>query len=912
MTDIATSQSRVSQTPEDATIDLVTRQLFPGLLRQKITVPDRVAGFLHRAELEARAMPTRRRLTVLSASGGFGKTTLLAECCRRLQQDGIATAWVTLDEQDEPDVLDTYIAFACQSAGLNLHDVPDPEKAGAGPESRVGLVVREIRRLRRPFVIAFDELERLTNPASVALLEFLLQRGPSNLHLAMTCRQVPDGLGLAGALLDGCARVIATEELRFSQSEVDRFFDLRLTRGELAAEVESSAGWPFALSISRHRAQRERNGRTSVVKDFVDNWLETRLIADLGPDDREFLLDIGLFSWVDSALLDEVLRSGDSAHRLKSMRVLAGLLEPRSEGVTESWRLHPLVREHCVKRRFRDTPERFRSVHRRIAEALVRRGETVPAMRHAIESGEPLLAGDILERAGGVRLWVRHGPQRFRAADRILSDDIIAVRPRLAMVRCVALLMSGNVRDARELYGEVTARHPEGYTDANDADLDYLMDDCAVRVAFAVYASETAGPRIQTVHDDFARLLASGRLDPLQRSQVAYGLCVLSLGAGEFDTALKWREEARLFMAGSPYLTIFGDLIGGQVAMAHGRVPSAESHYRKAQRIARKTFVLDPVSAASAEVLLTELSLECDRCAPGVYRKGVPRVLISHGAPFSMLAAASGVAIESRLRNGRTDEALAAADELLDLVRGTGLRSLERIVAAMRTTVLVVADRIDDAEWTWRINDLPRDSGACADLSGQSWREMEAVSCARLRYLIATGRQEEGRDLAQRLRTVAIERHLRRTWMRALTLAMVLEQRAGDSGAAIAPLEEYLALFAETPYAWSLVQEREVCAPLIASYLEGEPEPSRRQTARALLSVIERAGRTHPLALSKRERQVLRRLASHRDKQIADALGLTVHGVRYHLRKLFARMGVTQRADAVRRARALGLLPDDT
>ena len=148
--------------------------------------------------------------------------------------------------------------------------------------------------------------------------------------------------------------------------------------------------------------------------------------------------------------------------------------------------------------------------------------------------------------------------------------------------------------------------------------------------------------------------------------------------------------------------------------------------------------------------------------------------------------------------------------------------------------------------------------------------------------------------------------------MRALTLAMVLEQSAGDTESAIVPLEEYLGLFAETPYAWPLVRERTVCAPLIVSYLEGKPDPSRRLAARALLSVIKRSDRTRPLALSKRERQVLRRLPSHRDKQLADALGLTVHGVRYHLRKLFAKMGVTKRADAVYRARALGLIPDDT
>ena len=100
--------------------------------------PDRVAGYVHRDEIESRAMPTRRRLTVLKASGGFGKTTLLAECCRKLRQDGVAVAWVSLDEHDEPAVLDTYIAVACHSAGLDLLDVSDPDGTSVGPEIESG------------------------------------------------------------------------------------------------------------------------------------------------------------------------------------------------------------------------------------------------------------------------------------------------------------------------------------------------------------------------------------------------------------------------------------------------------------------------------------------------------------------------------------------------------------------------------------------------------------------------------------------------------------------------------------------------------------------------------------------------------------------------------------------------------
>ena len=71
-------------------------RLLPWLLRQKVAIPDQVAGYLDCAELEDRIKPIRRRLTVLNAPGGFGKTTLLAECCRRPREDGIPIAWVSV------------------------------------------------------------------------------------------------------------------------------------------------------------------------------------------------------------------------------------------------------------------------------------------------------------------------------------------------------------------------------------------------------------------------------------------------------------------------------------------------------------------------------------------------------------------------------------------------------------------------------------------------------------------------------------------------------------------------------------------------------------------------------------------------------------------------------------------------
>ena len=189
---------------------------------------------------------------------------------------------------------------------------------------------------------------------------------------------------------------------------------------------------------------------------------------------------------------------------------------------------------------------------------------------------------------------------------------------------------------------------------------------------------------------------------------------------------------------------------------------------------------------------------------------------------------------------------------------------------------------------------------------------MEAVACARLRCLVASERFDDGRCLARELRSVAVDRRLRRTLMRALALSIVLERRAGEPESAAGHLEEYLGLFAESPYAWPLVRERADCEPVVTMFLDRNPDSPCRESARSLLAAIRREGDVRNLVLSERERTVLERLGSQRDKQIAAALGLTVDGVRYHMRKLFTKLGVHTRADAVRRARELGLIPDDS
>lgn len=892
----------------------VDDRLLPWLLRQKVSIPDRVAGYLDRDALVDWVTPTRRRLTVLNAPGGFGKTTLLAECCRRLREDGTPIAWVSVDDQDEPAVFDTYIAFACRSAAARAAQGPgkvrsgSSSKASSGTESRTGLAMREIAELGGPFVLVFDELERLANPASATLLEFLLKRGPPNLHLAFACRQLPGGVDVASTALEGRAVIVSAEDLRFSRSEVAEFFDRKLSRARLDTLISESAGWPLALRISRNEMATGGRGDTHASQEFVENWVESRLFAGLAVEDREILLDIGLLTWMDAALLDEVLERTDSMLRIKTMSVLVGMLEPvRSEGM-DVWRLHPLIREHCVRQRFRETPQRFRSIHRRIAHALARRGQTAAAMRHAIDAGEPALAGDILERAGGVRLQGWASTVEFQAADNWLTEDVIQGRPRLGLVRCLSLLLSGQTHEAKRRYRSLARILDAVDADENDTVLELAGERCMVEGMIALYGGERFGGEfIQSHLVNVSKLAASPRVDRVTRGIMEYSLCVAGCMTANFGAALEHAARARRYLAKSRHMSVFIDLQQGQIEMAQGQPREAGALFRRAERIIKESYWMGPEPATLCGVFLGELSLEMGRSAADAELTQVPDTLTTGSSAFQAFAAASGAVVDLRYRDEGVESALAVAEQMLDYVRGAGLPALVRYVAALRISLLTIAGRSSEAEKAWARDDLPETTAGCLDLEGQTWREMEALACARLRLMNGGARFEEARYFADELRAVAAERGLRRTLMRALMLSVVLEHRAGNGAESSRHVETYLRLYAETPYAGPLVRERETCMPLVADFLESGPDFPGKATARALLESMERTDEPPVPTLTDREREVLERIELQGDKQIAAALGLSVHGVRYHLRKLFDKLGARTRGEAVRRAREMGL-----
>ena len=504
----------------------------------------------------------------------------------------------------------------------------------------------------------------------------------------------------------------------------------------------------------------------------------------------------------------------------------------------------------------------------------------------------------------------------LRTVDGLLTAEVLSSHPRLALVRCVALTVAGDIEGAKRLYGAAAAE-TAGFTRDREGGDDRALqvDHIFIQGLLHLCGCTPYGDGIMAAVAGAEDAADAADTDPLLRGMFSLGMCIAHNQMTAFDAAVEWAGLARAALGRtSPYLAHV-DFQAGSVAMARGRTREAAGCYDRALKISRGSHLRDAGAVLIGEVLAAELALERSAGAPRVDGPRVsPRLLGECSAWLDVYAASIGVAAERALVGRGPQAALALVEDAREYARRTERPALARLLSALRVSLLLAGGEVDEAARAWRFDRLPERADECVDLKAQSWREVEMLACARLRLFIAGGEVDAGRELAAALHAVAAERHLVRTRMRGLALSMVLEHRAGAAGPAKAHLADYLRLFAEADYAWPLARERTVALALLDDVADAPRTDAAVAAAAAGLRVTLRdaagAGEDPPdRPLSDREFAVLARLERQNDKEIAQALKLSYDGVRYRVRNIFAKLGARGRLDAVHRARAQGILP---
>ena len=850
------------------------------LLPAKAQWPGIVSGYHRREDLLGLAEPLRP-LTVLRAPSGFGKTCLLADAFRRWQDEGQLAAWLTLDEDDQPGVVDAYLALAFERAGLNLQEMEDAWPQDADSElphrarRRTELLARAIEAHGAPCLLALDDVERLAHAEALDSINFLLQNGPPNLRVALAMRDNP-GLDLSKARIEGEGIHLGTDHLRFPVEEIDRFFSGALSLRELATLEQRTEGWPVALRILRNL--KTAAGPVSVQQLADDRvtaeWFGERLLGDLSEGDRNLLLDIALFEWITPSLAKEVLREDDIGQRIESLSTLEGLLQRREDG---TFRLNPLLREYCAAKHRQQHLARFQKLHGRIAAAEARQGHVVQALRHAGESGDTAQIGELLENAGGVRLWAWLGVKSLIAVDDLLAPEVIEAFPRAALLRCTVLVLQSRFAEALAQYSALKDRTQGFERDrAGGADLALRADHLLVQstvAGFNCLPFESA-----FVRDALTRLqemVASPNLDPVVEGALNLSLSLADGQRGRLEQAQHCGLVAKKAFdrAGAGYGSVFINLALGSLAMAQGRVREAAEHYGLA------------APTAIADILSWELEHERSCNPPGSAMRNMPTV--PDVGWLDVYAAAHGVAAEVAFDN---QAAIFSVDQAREHARKRNLATVVRFLSALRINFLARGGLAEQAEQAWREDGFPLLDAKILDLDWQSWREMEALACGRVRLLAARGDFAAARKLLRQLCLLADERGLRRVLMNGLALSVVVEHHSGQAGAAEEELADFLRMAEETDYYRPLAREREVVLSLLPSLQGDDQAKDIRNAASALLVKL-----NEPLEMpvfSARELAILRAFGNGaKEDAVAKSLGISEKALHMDLDSIHRKIG---------------------
>jgi ATP/maltotriose-dependent transcriptional regulator MalT len=377
------------------------------VLETKLTCPRLRSEHVRRFGLLAVLRSGSRKLTLVAAPPGFGKTTLLGEWASA--EDGTAVAWLSLDEDDndparffaymaealrrvEPEVGGRALA-AARAPGADLVDVVLP------------LLLNDLARLDRDLALVLDDYHLVTNPQVHEAVGYLIERSPASFRIVVATREDPP-FPLGRLRARGELAELRVRELRFSDQETAAFLtealELELSDEDVARLQSRTEGWPAALYLAA-LSLRGRSDVSSQIERFAGDdrylvdYLTAELLARQSPELRSFLLRTSILKRFCGSLCDTVADRADSATLLGNLERSNLLLVPL-DTKREWYRYHHLFGDLLQHELLATERDLVPVLHRRAAAWFRDAGLIVDAAHHAIAAGDIDIAVELVAR----------------------------------------------------------------------------------------------------------------------------------------------------------------------------------------------------------------------------------------------------------------------------------------------------------------------------------------------------------------------------------------------------------------------------------------------------------------------------------------------------------------------------------
>lgn len=897
-------------TPDQNTSPLNT------LLKTKFFVPPLPSEHVSRDELvEKLRRGTRRRLTLITAPAGYGKSTAIAEL---FAVDDRPSVCLSLDPSDnEPNRFWSHFghALGCVFPGLGEEatatltrpsppDVRDVltvwlnELASLDPRASVGL-------------LALDDAHLVEHPEIGRELAFFIDHLAPSLRLILAARRLPD-LPLARWRGRGQVCRITSRELLLDPRGSERYLAGRLGAALSPEQVsrlfERCEGWPAALQLAASwlaGSGRSADHRLLELPERGDvaDYLAEEILAQMSPRMADRLMRLSILDAFHGPLCDAMLGRAESEGLIEYLES-SNLPVVRLDGRGFWLRFHHLFRDFLRRQLQRRSPGLATELHAAACDFFTAEEEWRPAYRHARAADDLDRSLDVLCRSASIR--INRGESEALVRDvESLGSELEDLPPDLLLELAKAAYIAGRLELCRAALATLER--------LEDKDLLLAHQRAMLQVQRAALARSRDGDlktAIRQLSSALELLPASGR--PL-RPWVELQLSIAHVYAFQLDpaAAMLSRRDSPVGEAGPvPIFSRRANL--AQIHLLRGNLEQAEQICRG---------VLDRHESRPAPLGSPGLSLAF---------RTLGAVELERGAWEK-----AGEALEQAVRCGR----LSGFDELLafpllwlaELARTTGhgatdgyLDEVERLELrgnlapvhtawkrALRLHLLLDAGDQRGAERLARRFPPSRDAVSMLDEPWRiAWMRARAtsgdVASARhalsrhLDYAVRQGRS--GMEVELRLWGIWLDQRARRRGASeelSRRLAETLEQ-AAEQGMVrpflTAPLTELVGLFDRVGPLGLSDRASKLCRRIVT-------EPTRRAPKRKDESA------TVGPRLTGKENEVLAGLAEGRSNaQIAADLGIAVSTVKTHLKNLFSKLDARRRTQAVARARELGCL----
>ena len=868
------------------------------------------------------------RVVLIAAPAGFGKTTVMRQVLERCKSGGLAHAWLTVDSGDnDPLRFLSGLAAALDSVMPGIAVERESGEAGSDGGRLAAAIFDRLAKHDEPFVLFLDDFEAIQSTTVMSLVRQAIQCLPKGAQIVVGSRAIPD-LGLGRLRAGGWLMEIDASELRFTMEEAGSFLtahrNLQLRHDEVATLHAKTEGWAAALWLASMAISERQGGQHparsragELPADFIQrfsgsdasitDYLAEDVLGHQSPEVREFLLRTSILQTLSGPVCDAVCGGHDSHEVLERLERM-NLFVLRLDDNREQYRYHGLFSGFLRAQLARSRSEEVPRLHRAASDWYRGQGRPIPAIDHALSSGDlghalSMLASHAPALLAGARMGLL-----TRWLDNIPNAHL-ADHPMLQIIHAWAVNFTRGAREAMVLVDQFESTSHELGEEASD----YLLTLKAVLL-------------LRTDRFDEAHALSERNLDRLlsrpsfHGSLLATSLGTLELIRGNFVRARElWTRARRADVTiGGGFGAALAEAMEGSMELPRGHLRNVVSRMRGSAE-PRTSGAWQPAKGnALASVVLAEALYELDECgeAEQLLNGCVPLVREA-GSPDQII---SGHVLMARVlfNRGLHDQAFQSIMELehvghrMELDRAVASARLERA----RLTLMIGNIEAAKDELDFAANDpLWNRVGAYFLVAN----DVEDFELARLRWMIHAGSPNEAAEaLVPMLEAADRAQRMRRALKIRILLAEAL-YRAQQTRDALRHFGKAMVLAGAEGFIRSFVDEGRTIAKLAEEWSkshvpegEGIPRPYFDRLMAALGKLDKPAGvagseLTEPL--TRKELKVLHLLAEGlSNRALAEKLFLSETTVRSHLRNINVKLGVHSRMQAIVAARRLGIV----